>query len=64
MVCFIVYNTHKFLLCYSERGTVVFEEKKCNMATTVFANCIRAMVEIVSKYFDLYVAYFFVFIIR
>ncbi|XP_023704982.1 general odorant-binding protein 68-like isoform X2 [Cryptotermes secundus] len=29
-----------------ERGTVVFEEKKCNMAPAVITNCIRAMVEI------------------
>jgi hypothetical protein len=49
----LVYNIHIFFLCHAERGTVFSEGKKCNMAPAVITNCIKAMVEIVSRHSDL-----------
>ena len=37
-----------FVVCHSERGTVELDGKKCNLAPTAVASCIRSMVQIVS----------------
>jgi len=44
----VVTNILVFVACPSERGTVMLEARKCNIASAVGAHCIKSMVQIVS----------------
>jgi len=44
----MVNNNLVFVACPSGRGTVMLEERKCNIASAVVVNCINSMEEIVS----------------
>jgi len=44
----MVTNILVFVVCPSERGAVMLEGRKCNIAAAVVTNCIKLMVQIVS----------------
>jgi len=47
-------NVLVFVACPSERGAVMLEERKCNIATAVVADCIKLLVQIVSMSRSIY----------
>jgi hypothetical protein len=44
----MVTNMFVFVACPSERGTVLFEGRMCNMASAFAAYCLKSMAQIVS----------------